>query len=572
MDPILDGTFVVCELLKRIDHPISGFLLDDIRQGQIRTYDLSPDQFSLHSWKVCQQALALIKKNPWIFPESDIADATALEKFLSAETKCAETNRVFKPYGFEDVHVILSLAKSYCSKILGPFRFGKCDFGPGSSFSITGKSVNLVNKLRTPMECTPQAHHYLFEVIMNDYPHIALSSGMINRDKGSLDVVSTRFPLVSGNRLCFVPKTSTESRPICIEPAGNLFLQKGIGDRIRSRLREWGHDIGSFHLDGIVSERQLIHRDMARLASINGDYATIDLSSASDTISTEFVRFMLPFDWFYNLEKLRSHTTTLPCGKSISNEKFSSMGNGFTFELETLLFYSLVLATRQFLNNQKYRVSVYGDDIICDTATATELVKVLSFCGFTTNQSKSFLNGPFRESCGGDFYTGIDVRPVFIRQPLPRYYEKNGKKIYAKFETIAWYVQLSNVVIDILSSLHSHSVVPLSWRRIWSFLIHRIPKEFRVFGSDELKHDVLWLPSNDREFQHSSVIRDGVRYQKRISRFYRTRVKPCGMSHELAYALYRGDSGGVTLRNSPYGLRIRQTATRKPRHSLWWVS
>lgn len=538
MDPIKDGTTVVCELLKRIDHPISGFLLDDIRQGLIRTYDLDPSQFSLLSWKLAQQALALIKKNPWIFPENSLAESVALDKFLCAEEQCAETNRNFKPTGFDDVHTILGLARSYCSNILGSFKFGNCDFGPGSSFSITGRRVNLVDKLRTPMECTSLAHSFLYAEI-KQYPHLALSSGMVNRGKGSLEVVSTQFPLVPGNRLCFVPKTNTESRPICVEPSGNLFLQKGIGDQIRRRLKVWGHDIGSFHIDGKLSERQLQHREMARLASIDGAYATIDMSSASDTISTEFVRFMLPFEWFFPLEKLRCRYTQLPCGRIIFNEKFSSMGNGFTFELETLLFYSLVLATRSFCNMQSKRASVYGDDIICDSTTARELVKVLSFCGFTVNEKKSFLSGPFRESCGGDFFSGVDVRPIFVRLPLPRSKQKkDGTHVFDRYETISWYVQLANNVLDVIHNLHLHSVVPVHWRRLWADLVQRIPKEFRVFGSPELGHDTIWIPSNEKQFQHCSSIRDGIRYQRRLVRFYRFRRKPEGMNHELAYALY----------------------------------
>ena len=56
----------------------------------------------------------------------------------------------------------------------------------------------------------------------------------------------------------------------------------------------------------------------------------------------------------------------------------------------------------------------YGDDIICRQTDALLLVELLRFIGFRTNVDKTFLFGPFRESCGSDYYEGVDIRPVFI--------------------------------------------------------------------------------------------------------------------------------------------------------------
>ena len=44
-----------------------------------------------------------------------------------------------------------------------------------------------------------------------------------------------------------------------------------------------------------------------------------------------------------------------------------------------------------------------------------KVVEVMSFCGFEFNREKTFTTGPFRESCGGHFWGGVDVKPFYIK-------------------------------------------------------------------------------------------------------------------------------------------------------------
>jgi hypothetical protein len=94
--------------------------------------------------------------------------------------------------------------------------------------------------------------------------------------------------------------------------------------------------------------------------------------------------------------------------------KFSSMGNGCTFGLESLIFAAAARAvgSRDFC--------VYGDDIIIETELYEPLVTLLSALGFTTNSEKSFNQGPFRESCGVDAYLGTDITPFYVRTWNPK--------------------------------------------------------------------------------------------------------------------------------------------------------
>jgi len=59
-------------------------------------------------------------------------------------------------------------------------------------------------------------------------------------------------------------------------------------------------------------------------------------------------------------------------------------------------------------------VHVYGDDIIVRKSVYEPLIELLAYLGFTTNSRKTFSSGPFRESCGADWYEGKDVRPFTL--------------------------------------------------------------------------------------------------------------------------------------------------------------
>jgi len=155
---------------------------------------------------------------------------------------------------------------------------------------------------------------------------------------------------------------------------------------------------------------------LARIGSIDSSLATLDLSSASDSVSTGLVAEMLPVCWHTLLDSVRSPVTLID-GEEHVNQMFSSMGNGFTFELESLLFYVLTRATCYFRGIRGI-VSVYGDDIICPSAVVPDLEWVLQFYGFQVNPDKSFSTGSFRESCGGHYDNGVDITPFYIKAPI----------------------------------------------------------------------------------------------------------------------------------------------------------
>jgi hypothetical protein len=92
------------------------------------------------------------------------------------------------------------------------------------------------------------------------------------------------------------------------------------------------------------------------------------------------------------------------------------MGNGFCFPLETLLFTVACVAVGA--GKPGIDFTVYGDDIIVRKQYFEPLLQLLRYMGFTANTDKTFSMGPFRESCGADWFGGVDVRPFTLDYAL----------------------------------------------------------------------------------------------------------------------------------------------------------
>jgi len=266
-------------------------------------------------------------------------------------------------------------------------------FSGGASTSRSRTESHPAGKYLGKADVTSPAWE-VFEDLLDDIP--------------GWDLVSAKseFRLVRGNVMFTVPKKSDIDRCACKEPDINMWLQKGIGTHFRRCLRRIGINLND----------QSINRSLARKGSITGDLSTLDLSSASDSVSRGLVELLLPECWFTLLDSVRSHVTVID-GEEHRNEMFSSMGNGFTFELESLLFYALARATTYFRGIPGI-VSVYGDDLIVPSDSYDYLVWVLGYFGFSVNTEKSFASGPFRESCGGHYYDGTDITPFYIKEPF----------------------------------------------------------------------------------------------------------------------------------------------------------
>ena len=154
---------------------------------------------------------------------------------------------------------------------------------------------------------------------------------------------------------------------------------------------------------------------MARRASLNLDHATIDLSEASDSVSWDLVEYVLHGTKL--LECLRNTLTEgvlMPDGATYKLRKFAPMGSALCFPVECLIFLGIALLACKRMAVRP-SVGVYGDDIIVPGEAEEEITFLLGHFGFLVNDKKSFwYNERFKESCGGEYFDGIDITPLYI--------------------------------------------------------------------------------------------------------------------------------------------------------------
>lgn len=338
-------------------------------------------------------------------------EETAFRKWETTEVSCRATNQYFrrrwegrvKPYPFH-VEEVYHLARRKISSILGTVKGHDLDtirqgahHGPGGDLSLPKRHASGYRKFLTPGDITQLALRAYDVIYDND-----------GNDSSGLDGSSTIADIVNGaeivdsSKLTFVPKTSQIDRAICIEPRWNVFLQLGVGSLITQRLRRCG----------LTLNDQVPNQEAARTAWVSG-HSTLDLSSASDTVALNLVADLLQFAdpiWWDLIKALRC-PATIYRGRRIVLEKISSMGNGYTFPLESLIFYAFAWAVCRFNRLDTRSIRVFGDDIIVPQAAASHLIEVLQTFGFLVNTRKSFVNGDFFESCGCDYFRGREVRP-----------------------------------------------------------------------------------------------------------------------------------------------------------------
>ena len=440
-------------------------IIELIKRGDFKALvefelDYSDPAWSAHAVKQCRQALAFFQKLKYLEIGID-RESGALQKFLEAEELCRQTNEVLSACRVgrlqwpNRVNSVFHAATRKIARVLGEIpSLSELDlrFGPGATRGVKRKDASIRSKLAESIQCSedllPAAAMLLGEmphltslhqspgerIVLSDVVEDVNSGTWSARKSDEFDhVLSDRIgcetfadysaeiraaregrsgllvdemalvPVsIVPARLNFVPKSAKAYRSVCTEAGLNVMFQLAVGKVMATRLAAVGVDIR----DQTPNQRR------AREGSLTGALATLDLSSASDTISREIVFELLPLPWAELLSLGRSTEVEMPNGARLLQEKFSSMGNGYTFPLETLIFWSLAASCC----DRDSDVSVYGDDIVVPTDRANLVREVLHYAGFVVNVGKSFQSGPFRESCGKDYYKGMDVRPFYQKE------------------------------------------------------------------------------------------------------------------------------------------------------------
>lgn len=391
-------------------------MCDEIRAFRelpnIETNEGSDDAYS---FKCAYQLNSLFKR--WIFsPDVHTAEdliESSKKKFLDNQDRL--TTFAFPSVQSKAFWAVANLARRYIAKVLGVYSVQEhlelCRFGSRATVGVPLSKASEAQRWAVPITgSTELIEWFHFHVVsggqrVEDY----LESQRVHDDD--------LYTAIDSLAVTFVPKKFDSLRSIVANSTIGNYHSSGLGKMMERRLKRAGYDI---------SKLQDVHRRLAEKSSLDGKLVTCDQSLASDNITRQLVALLLPRDWFRELDRGRIGKYQIQ-DQTYELEMFCGMGIGFTFPLQTLIFLSLLKAIVRYYHLGKVKISAYGDDLVYSRSLHKYVIEIFPQFGLMINESKTFSEGRFRESCGGDYFAGVDVRPF---QPQKRSAENLGKKSY----------------------------------------------------------------------------------------------------------------------------------------------
>lgn len=358
----------------------------------------SPDRF-----KKIMQMQNLLKKYKFtndVFTSEELEHVTN-QKYLGNQLRLAKQR--FNTRSLSTSRVLRE-ARLICKQILGIYDPEEmlilAKFGKKSSIGCPLRLAYIDHKLTDVRAFTGSAEcsKWFFDNVLPKDPILNRMVKRLRIKPGHKNFEHDHLVLEN------VPKTWKVHRGITPLTLIDLFYTYGVGRVIQRRLKENGLDI-RFLQDS--------HRHLIKRFSKTRRHVTADLSAASDSITSDLLNQLLPRSWFNLIRRSTTHQVMIGDNRFYT-ESILPMGNGLTFPVETLVFYSLTKAIGN-LAGIKGTYSVFGDDLIYPRQIHKYVAKVFPQLGICLNMDKTFVNYPFRESCGEDFFLGIPVRSFYLK-------------------------------------------------------------------------------------------------------------------------------------------------------------
>ena len=383
--------------------------LTALRTGTIadirRLAPIVNDNMSVAEYKATYQMSSLFKRFRFendLFSDDELTDK-AISAFQDTQSRLANLDLDSLDTVSKE---ILNRAASYIAFVLGEYNDevhrNLCRFGRKASVGIPARLACEAARWELPISGSPEQIAW-FDSEMSLVPCVQ-NYWQRQLESDPSEKKRSIYRATSSLALTLVPKTFKSLRSIMPNTTIGTYMSYGLGEMIRKGLKREGYDIRSL---------QMRHRYLAQSGSIHKLYTTADLSSASDSISVALVKRLFPPDWFDILSQSRIGKVALPDGTCVESQTFCTMGIGYTFPLQTLVFLALLKAIEScfWASNNRRTISVYGDDLIYSSRMHWYVSHYLPKFGFILNVEKTFSEGHFRESCGGDYFHGVDVRP-----------------------------------------------------------------------------------------------------------------------------------------------------------------
>jgi hypothetical protein len=298
---------------------------------------------------------------------------------------------------------LAAVAKRNCTSVLGNTKWDSIVpfHGPGAVYDSN------------PLKGVWSRWFTTIEAMFPYCEYFSVSRHLIDQDAGLQveDLITAR--------LIAVPKDSRGPRLICVHPTESIWIQQGLRVKLESAIKRGRQQWHGWHWpQGRVNfDDQTINAKIALTSSLDRKYATIDLKEASDRVSDLLVQYLFGrhYRWFgccrAALVEIRGKDQKVTSLEEV--HCYAPMGNATTFPVESLVFWSVCVASMTEAGfHQPDDCYVFGDDIIVPSEMATVCIDGLTSLGLVVNKDKTFIKGLFRESCGIDAYKGVDVTPV----------------------------------------------------------------------------------------------------------------------------------------------------------------
>lgn len=413
-----------------------------------RARHLPPTDSAISSLAIAMQVRDFMRKSCLIpgGPTGDERHSAALEGVLQTERDMGDANKRLhalffrvgsKPLSTSEIEVVrcLEYCRSYIGRHLRKPDFEQmaddCTFGPGTTIG-TGRSVT--EKISEPgagISVSAALQPFAGVVLTRYFPgwakHLAfggLHEGNLTHEERSGFI---RFNIPEADeKFSSVGKDWSKNRPICVPATLNGFFQSSIGRELERVAARMGNPITAA---GDIDDPQSINRALALQASKDGELATIDFSEASDRVSTKLVEWCFgalgygsdpnvtnphAIRWFKLMDLTRAKTVSIGPGEYLELERFSAMGNGFTFPLMTIILTAIARFSCNEVGADPRKVRCFGDDVLLPTSAVDTFLRVTEYLGMKPNRNKTFSDGYFRESCGMDAFHGIQVTPFRV--------------------------------------------------------------------------------------------------------------------------------------------------------------
>jgi hypothetical protein len=298
-------------------------------------------------------------------------------------------------------------------------------------------------------------------------------------------------------RLVTVPKSCSSLRTITVEPCLNQFVQQAYNAHLRKEILRC-----SVMRTCLTLSSQEPNQKLALEGSRTGEWVTIDLSSASDRLSTELVEtaFSHRPRFLSGILSCRTPSVEIESKETIQLKKYAGMGNATTFPVQSYVFALVGLASmidpHEVVSIGKVRalasnIRVFGDDIIIKREYFPAFAEWIESVGLAINRDKTFSEGNFRESCGVDAYWGTKVTPIYLRcDPLTSSTEASSfvatlstcnqlwlEGMYATSDTLRGVLERVRklpLVHQECAGLGYHTHQNLCDRQRWSDTLHRL--------------------------------------------------------------------------------------------------